>query len=148
MEKSEFQSEKSHRGTYSKMQSLVYTNISSKYFSSCSVRSVKSNNKIKPDWGGVHLMIFINHRTLYFYRAEEKRDLLMFFRSLRFFVEWCDYRKRTFKHFKVESKVFQFKHIWKVKLMSIWGFKITFLKFSNDRKYFYWLLGFAFVCNK
>ncbi|XP_010834290.1 PREDICTED: centromere protein P [Bison bison bison] len=33
-------------------------------------------------------------------RAEEKRDLLMFFRSLRFFVEWCDYRKRTFKHFK------------------------------------------------
>ncbi|KAM9700771.1 centromere protein P isoform 2-T2 [Dama dama] len=33
-------------------------------------------------------------------RAEEKRDLLMFFRSLRCFVEWCDYRKRTFKHFK------------------------------------------------
>nr|XP_008532632.1 PREDICTED: centromere protein P [Equus przewalskii] len=24
----------------------------------------------------------------------------MFFRSLRFFVEWCEYRKRTFKHFK------------------------------------------------
>lgn len=51
----------------------------------------------------------------------------MFFQSLRFFVEWCDYRKRTFKHFKVESKIFQFKHIWKVKLMSIWGFKITLL---------------------
>ncbi|CAI9171197.1 unnamed protein product [Rangifer tarandus platyrhynchus] len=36
-------------------------------------------------------------------RAEEKRDLLMFFRSLRCFVEWCDYRKHTFKHFKNES---------------------------------------------
>ena len=48
-------------------------------------------------------MIFINHRTFYFYTAEEKRDLLMFFRSLRCFVEWCDYRKRTFKHFKVQS---------------------------------------------
>ncbi|XP_042638493.1 centromere protein P [Orycteropus afer afer] len=33
-------------------------------------------------------------------RAEERRDLFMFFRSLHFFVEWCDYRKRTFKHFK------------------------------------------------
>ncbi|XP_045700885.1 centromere protein P isoform X1 [Phyllostomus hastatus] len=33
-------------------------------------------------------------------RAEERRDLLMFFRSLHFFVEWCEYRKRTFKHFK------------------------------------------------
>uniref|UniRef100_A0A9L0JDB4 Centromere protein P n=1 Tax=Equus asinus TaxID=9793 RepID=A0A9L0JDB4_EQUAS len=33
-------------------------------------------------------------------RAEERRDLFMFFRSLRFFVEWCEYRKRTFKHFK------------------------------------------------
>ncbi|XP_025279471.1 centromere protein P isoform X1 [Canis lupus familiaris] len=33
-------------------------------------------------------------------RAEERRDLLMFFRSLRFFVEWCDYRKRTFQHLK------------------------------------------------
>lgn len=64
----------------------------------------------------------------------------MFFRSLHFFVEWCEYRKRTFKRFKVESKVFQFKRIWKVKLMLIWGFKITFLKFSNNRKCFYWLL--------
>ncbi|ELK03387.1 Centromere protein P [Pteropus alecto] len=44
-------------------------------------------------------------------RAEERRDLFMFFRSLHFFVEWCEYRKRTFKHFKVESKVFKFKHI-------------------------------------
>nr|XP_055165607.1 centromere protein P isoform X1 [Nyctereutes procyonoides] len=35
-------------------------------------------------------------------RAEERRDLLMFFRSLRFFVEWCDYRKRTFQHLKNE----------------------------------------------
>ncbi|KAL1784473.1 centromere protein P [Sigmodon hispidus] len=33
-------------------------------------------------------------------RAEEKRDLLMFFRSLHFFVEWYEYRKNTFKHFK------------------------------------------------
>ncbi|EDL41079.1 centromere protein P [Mus musculus] len=33
-------------------------------------------------------------------RAEEKRDLLMFFRSLHFFVEWCEYRENTFKHFK------------------------------------------------
>ncbi|XP_004442801.1 PREDICTED: centromere protein P [Ceratotherium simum simum] len=33
-------------------------------------------------------------------RAEEKRDLFMFFRSLHFFVEWCEYRKRTFQHFK------------------------------------------------
>lgn len=33
-------------------------------------------------------------------RTEERRDLFMFFRSLHFFVEWCEYRKRTFKHFK------------------------------------------------
>nr|XP_058939407.1 centromere protein P-like [Kogia breviceps] len=33
-------------------------------------------------------------------RAEEKRDLFMFFRSLHCFVEWCEYRKRTFKRFK------------------------------------------------
>ncbi|EDL98107.1 rCG44155, isoform CRA_b [Rattus norvegicus] len=33
-------------------------------------------------------------------RAEEKRDLLMFFRSLHFFVEWYEYRENTFKHFK------------------------------------------------
>nr|XP_044986272.1 centromere protein P [Jaculus jaculus] len=33
-------------------------------------------------------------------RAEERRDLFMFFRSLHFFVEWSDYRKRTYKHFK------------------------------------------------
>ncbi|XP_052583259.1 centromere protein P isoform X2 [Peromyscus californicus insignis] len=33
-------------------------------------------------------------------RAEEKRDLLMFFRSLHFFVELYEYRKNTFKHFK------------------------------------------------
>ncbi|XP_037012993.2 centromere protein P isoform X1 [Artibeus jamaicensis] len=33
-------------------------------------------------------------------RAEERRDLFMFFRSLHFFVEWCEYRKHTFKHFK------------------------------------------------
>ncbi|XP_073734351.1 centromere protein P isoform X1 [Callorhinus ursinus] len=36
-------------------------------------------------------------------RAEERRDLLMFFRSLHFFVEWCEYRKRTFEHFKERS---------------------------------------------
>ncbi|XP_060228551.1 centromere protein P [Meriones unguiculatus] len=33
-------------------------------------------------------------------RAEEKRDLLWFFRSLHFFVEWYEYRENTFKHFK------------------------------------------------
>ncbi|XP_012864086.1 centromere protein P [Echinops telfairi] len=33
-------------------------------------------------------------------RVEERRDLFMFFRSLHFFVEWCEYRKCTFKHFK------------------------------------------------
>ncbi|XP_051027077.1 centromere protein P [Acomys russatus] len=33
-------------------------------------------------------------------RAEEKRDLLMFFQSLHFFVEWYEYRENTFKHFK------------------------------------------------
>ncbi|XP_031214130.1 centromere protein P [Mastomys coucha] len=33
-------------------------------------------------------------------RAEERRDLLMFFRSLHFFVECYEYRENTFKHFK------------------------------------------------
>ncbi|XP_006876836.1 PREDICTED: centromere protein P [Chrysochloris asiatica] len=33
-------------------------------------------------------------------RAEERRDLFMFFRSLHLFVKWCEFRKRTFKHFK------------------------------------------------
>ncbi|NP_001181730.2 centromere protein P [Papio anubis] len=33
-------------------------------------------------------------------RAEDRKDLFMFFRSLHFFVEWFEYRKRTFKHFK------------------------------------------------
>ncbi|XP_075405985.1 centromere protein P [Tenrec ecaudatus] len=33
-------------------------------------------------------------------RVEERRDLFMFFRSLHYFVEWCEYRKCTFKHFK------------------------------------------------
>ncbi|XP_057578486.1 centromere protein P isoform X2 [Hippopotamus amphibius kiboko] len=33
-------------------------------------------------------------------RVEERRDLFMFFRSLHFFVGWCEYRKRTFKRFK------------------------------------------------
>ncbi|XP_076994993.1 centromere protein P isoform X3 [Tamandua tetradactyla] len=33
-------------------------------------------------------------------QAEERKDLFMFFRSLHFFVEWYEYRKRTFKHFK------------------------------------------------
>ncbi|XP_048200870.1 centromere protein P [Perognathus longimembris pacificus] len=32
--------------------------------------------------------------------VEERRDLLMFFRSLHYFVEWCEHRKKTFKHFK------------------------------------------------
>ncbi|XP_036134373.1 centromere protein P isoform X3 [Molossus molossus] len=34
-------------------------------------------------------------------RAEERRALFMFFRSLHCFVEWCEYQKRTFKHFKL-----------------------------------------------
>ncbi|CAH6799869.1 Cenpp [Phodopus roborovskii] len=34
-------------------------------------------------------------------RAEEKRDLLMFFQSLHFFVEWYEYRKNTLEHFKL-----------------------------------------------
>uniref|UniRef100_A0A2K5PR35 Centromere protein P n=1 Tax=Cebus imitator TaxID=2715852 RepID=A0A2K5PR35_CEBIM len=59
-------------------------------------------------------------------RAEERKDLFMFFRSLHFFVEWFEYRKRTFKHFKVKSKVFEFKHIWKVKLILIGDSSITF----------------------
>ncbi|XP_072455316.1 centromere protein P isoform X2 [Notamacropus eugenii] len=33
-------------------------------------------------------------------RTEEKRDLFLFFRSLYFFQEWCEYRKRTFHYFK------------------------------------------------
>ncbi|XP_051833587.1 centromere protein P [Antechinus flavipes] len=33
-------------------------------------------------------------------RTEEKRDLFQFFRSLHFFLEWCEYRKRTFQYFK------------------------------------------------
>ncbi|XP_007529236.1 centromere protein P [Erinaceus europaeus] len=33
-------------------------------------------------------------------RVEERRDLFMFFRSLHFFVEWYEYRERTFKHFQ------------------------------------------------
>ncbi|XP_004598882.3 centromere protein P [Ochotona princeps] len=33
-------------------------------------------------------------------RAEEKRDIFMFFRSLHYFVKWYEFRKRTFKHFK------------------------------------------------
>ncbi|XP_006900799.1 PREDICTED: centromere protein P [Elephantulus edwardii] len=33
-------------------------------------------------------------------RVEERRDLFMFFKSLHFFVEWCEYRKHTFTHFK------------------------------------------------
>ncbi|XP_044899430.1 centromere protein P isoform X4 [Felis catus] len=36
-------------------------------------------------------------------RAEDRRDLLMFFRSLHFFVEWCEYRKCTFEHFKLQN---------------------------------------------
>ncbi|XP_043835420.1 centromere protein P [Dromiciops gliroides] len=33
-------------------------------------------------------------------RAEEKRDLFLFFRSLHFFLEWCEYRRQTFQYFK------------------------------------------------
>lgn len=35
----------------------------------------------------------------------------MFFRSLHFFVEWYEYRKNTFKHFKVKSEDFKFKYM-------------------------------------
>lgn len=64
-------------------------------------------------------MIFINQRIIYSYRAEDRKDLFMFFRSLHFFVEWFEYRKRTFKHFKVKSELFEFKHIWKTKLILV-----------------------------
>lgn len=40
-------------------------------------------------------------------RTEERRDLFMFFRSLHFFVEWCEYRKRTFKHFKHSMRMWR-----------------------------------------
>ncbi|XP_074140685.1 centromere protein P [Sminthopsis crassicaudata] len=33
-------------------------------------------------------------------RTEETRDLFRFFRSLHFFLQWCEYRKRTFQYFK------------------------------------------------
>uniref|UniRef100_A0A8C3FKB6 Centromere protein P n=1 Tax=Chrysemys picta bellii TaxID=8478 RepID=A0A8C3FKB6_CHRPI len=33
--------------------------------------------------------------------AEERGNLLLFFRSLSSFAEWCEHRKCTFKHFKV-----------------------------------------------
>ncbi|XP_063147949.1 centromere protein P [Candoia aspera] len=33
-------------------------------------------------------------------RAEENGNLLLFFRSLTCFSEWCEHRKRTFAHFK------------------------------------------------
>uniref|UniRef100_A0A8C3SG91 Centromere protein P n=1 Tax=Chelydra serpentina TaxID=8475 RepID=A0A8C3SG91_CHESE len=33
--------------------------------------------------------------------AEERGNLLIFFRSLSSFAEWCEHRKCTFKHFKV-----------------------------------------------
>nr|XP_042699006.1 centromere protein P isoform X4 [Chrysemys picta bellii] len=32
--------------------------------------------------------------------AEERGNLLLFFRSLSSFAEWCEHRKCTFKHFK------------------------------------------------
>uniref|UniRef100_A0A8C8SLY3 Centromere protein P n=1 Tax=Pelusios castaneus TaxID=367368 RepID=A0A8C8SLY3_9SAUR len=34
--------------------------------------------------------------------AEEQGNLLQFFRSLSSFAEWCEHRKCTFKHFKVQ----------------------------------------------
>jgi hypothetical protein len=43
----------------------------------------------------------------------------MFFRSLHFFVEWCEYRENTFKHFKVKSEVFEYKYIQKNGLVLI-----------------------------
>ncbi|KAM5227767.1 centromere protein P [Ctenodactylus gundi] len=33
-------------------------------------------------------------------RVEERKDLFLFFRTLHFFVEWYEYRRCTFKHFK------------------------------------------------
>ncbi|XP_068940542.1 centromere protein P isoform X2 [Petaurus breviceps papuanus] len=33
-------------------------------------------------------------------RTEEKRDLFLFFRSLHFFLEWCEYRRQTFQYFQ------------------------------------------------
>ncbi|XP_020820031.1 centromere protein P isoform X2 [Phascolarctos cinereus] len=37
-------------------------------------------------------------------RTEEKRDLFLFFRSLHFFLEWCEYRQRTFQYFKLITR--------------------------------------------
>ncbi|XP_065407344.1 centromere protein P isoform X3 [Chrysemys picta bellii] len=34
--------------------------------------------------------------------AEERGNLLLFFRSLSSFAEWCEHRKCTFKHFKAK----------------------------------------------
>ncbi|XP_043932283.1 centromere protein P [Protopterus annectens] len=34
-------------------------------------------------------------------RAEETKSLLLFFRTLSIFAEWCEHRRTTFRHFKV-----------------------------------------------
>ncbi|XP_017709190.1 PREDICTED: centromere protein P isoform X3 [Rhinopithecus bieti] len=51
-------------------------------------------------------------------RAEERKDLFMFFRSLHFFVEWFEYRKRTFKHFKDKINVTELEEIQKEEVKS------------------------------
>ncbi|XP_032978555.1 centromere protein P isoform X3 [Rhinolophus ferrumequinum] len=54
-------------------------------------------------------------------RAEERRDLFMFFRSLHFFVEWCEYRKRTFKHFKEFDPLEDLeRHVTWFELVIVW----------------------------
>ncbi|XP_011804598.1 PREDICTED: centromere protein P-like [Colobus angolensis palliatus] len=75
-----------------------------------SIRKVLQRHRLS---GNCHMVTFQLEfqileiqRIIYSYRAEERKDLFMFFRSLHFFVEWFEYRKRTFKHFKVKSEVF------------------------------------------
>ncbi|XP_034503282.1 centromere protein P isoform X6 [Ailuropoda melanoleuca] len=64
------------------------------------------------------------------YRAEERRDLLMFFRSLHFFVEWCEYRKRTFEHFK-KCESYLIKKLWLLFLLHQF---LSFIRFSLHLK--------------
>lgn len=47
------------------------------------------------------LVLFEINDIFFFYRAEENGNLLMFFRNLSSYAEWCEHRRCTFLHFKV-----------------------------------------------